>query len=108
VSTLYDRHDPVRRKRTVVSLDSETGLPIIRTVQDTSQVIEANKRASADFDPYVARQAHAGMVRVARIPAVVVMQLREAGIWRDPKALDRWLDQPENRHFRTDGGRRLS
>ncbi len=105
---LYDRSDTVRRKRTVIVRDAETGLPIIKTVQDTTHVTDANKRASSDFDPYVARKARGGFVRVASLPAVVVMQLRAAGIWRDQKALNKWLDQPENRHFRTDGGRRLA
>jgi hypothetical protein len=105
---LIDTGDATQQRRTTVVRDQETGLPIIRTVQDTHAILDANKRASSDFDRYRARRAEAGMVRVASIPTVVVLQLKEAGIWDDPKALNKWLDQPENRHFRTDGGRRLS
>ncbi len=107
-NVLLDRTDPTRRKRTEVVRDAETGLPIVRIRQDTQAIIDDNKRASSDFDPHFARRERTGFVRVASLPNVVVMQLREAGIWRDPKALTKWLDQPENRHFRTDGGRRLA
>jgi hypothetical protein len=105
---LLDYADPVRRLRTVVARDIETGLPVIKIRQATDDIIEANKQASSDFDPYLARRSTAGINRVASLPAVVVMQLREAGIWDDKPALMKWLDQPENRHFRTDGGRRLT
>jgi hypothetical protein len=105
---LLDYADPVRNLRTVVARDIETGLPVIKIRQDTADIIEANKQASAAFDPYLARRSRAGINRVASLPAVVVMQLREAKIWDDEAALMKWLDQPENRHFRTDGGRRLA
>ena len=105
-SPLLDYLDPVRHQRTEVLRDAETGLPVIRVRQDTSPLTEANARSRAAYDPNLARRSP--IVRVASLPTVVVMQLKQAGIWNDSAALMRWLDQPENRHFRTDDGRRLT
>ena len=99
--------DPVRAKRTEIVRD-ESGLLVVRIRQQTDAIIASNKAAQTSFDPIHHRRAVAGFVRVASIPNVVVMQLHDAGIWDDPKALARWLDQPENRFFRTDDGRRLA
>jgi hypothetical protein len=104
---MLDYADPVRAKRTEIVRDAN-GLLVVRIRQQTAAIVEANKQAQTSFDPTHHRRARAGFVRVASIPNVVVMQLCDAGIWDDPKALAKWLDQPENRFFRTDDGRRLA
>jgi hypothetical protein len=38
---------------------------------------------------------------------VVVQRLMQTGIWYDEKAMNAWLNQRDNRVFRTDDGRRL-
>lgn len=76
---------------------------IIHTVQDAQPITDANVR---QFNLHDERAPwRDGMNHVARIPDVVVAQLQRDGIWDDPKALLRWLDQPENRLFRTRPGK---
>jgi hypothetical protein len=45
------------------------------------------------------------MDRVASIPMGVYMELDAKGIARDEKAFARWLDDPDQRAFRTRPGR---
>ena len=100
---LYDTYDPVTRRSTWIETDAETGLPIITYTQDIKPIIEANKRAASNFTG----TNEQGITRVASIPNVVVQRLMQTGIWYDQKAMARWLDDPANRFFRTDDGRRL-
>ena len=72
-------------------------------------ILDANKRASNEHDhAHLARKNPAGMVKVASIPGVIVAHLMQIGIWRDKKALMKWLDDPANLWLRSDGGRKLS
>lgn len=43
--------------------------------------------------------------QVAELPTIVVNRLIREGIWGDDKAMRRWLNDPDNRDFRTGGGR---
>lgn len=45
-----------------------------------------------------------GAHRVARIPMVIYEELMRLGITRDPKAMKKWLNDPDNRVFRTREG----
>jgi hypothetical protein len=45
------------------------------------------------------------MQRVATLPLVLWMKLKQDGILDDPRALRRWLNDPDNRAFRTRPGR---
>lgn len=101
--TLYERYDPVTTRYTEITTDSETGLPLITYTQNTKPIVEACKRAAANF---TGTNKH-GFTRVASIPNVVVQRLMQTGIWYDEKAMNVWLNQRDNRVFRTDDGRRL-
>jgi hypothetical protein len=101
--TLYEKYDEVTTRYTEIVTDSETGLPLITYTQDVKPIIEANKRAANNF----AGTNNDGFTRVASIPNVVVQRLMQTGIWYDEKAMNAWLDDPDNRFFRTDDGRRL-
>ena len=101
--TLYERYDPVTTRYTEITTDSETGLPLITYTQDVKPIIEANKRAASNFTG----TSKTGWTRVASIPNVVVQRLMQTGIWYDEKAMNVWLNQRDNRVFRTDDGRRL-
>jgi hypothetical protein len=105
MTTLYDAWNPVTRRSTEIVTDSETGLPVIIQVQDLKPIIEANKRQANAFDKHAKRPDD--ITHVARIPMVVWQRLMRLGIAKDPKALNAWLDERDNRVFRTDDARRL-
>lgn len=96
---------------TTVWRDSETNVPLIRHSQNVDPILEANKRQANDYEP---RSLEMGLRHVARLPAVVVLQLQQAGIldWQgrpgDERRLKRFLSDPENRWLRVDNGRRLA
>jgi hypothetical protein len=101
--TLYEKYDPVTTRYTEITTDSETGLPLITYTQDVKPIIEANKRAASNFTG----TSKTGWTRVASIPNVVVQRLMQTGIWYDEQAMNVWLNQRDNRVFRTDDARRL-
>ena len=108
---LYDRFDPVALKRTRVVRDTETGLPLIITQQNTLPIIEDCKIAATAMDRHQRRNQNvkrSGMVQVASIPLVVWLRLKATGIAKDDKALRKWLSERDNRAFRTDDGRKLA
>jgi hypothetical protein len=43
--------------------------------------------------------------QVAELPAIIVNRLIREGIWGDDKKMRQWLNDPDNRDFRTGGGR---
>jgi hypothetical protein len=45
-----------------------------------------------------------GMHHVASVPLVILEQLMKKGITRDKKAMKKWLNDPDNRVFRTREG----
>jgi hypothetical protein len=101
--TIYESYDPVTQRATEVTSDSD-GLTFIHS-QNTKPIVESAKALAANFDPLAKRPDE--IVHVARIPRVVWNELERLGITRDQKALDRWLNERDNRVFRTDDGRKL-
>jgi hypothetical protein len=86
--------------------DGEGGL-IIKTSQDVSAIIEQNKREYAETDNH-ARWGE--WSKIGSIPLVVIQDLNQKGILRgfavvDQKKFKEWLNNPDNRHFRTRAGR---
>jgi hypothetical protein len=102
--TIFESWNPVTRRSTELVIDGETGLPLIVHTQDTKPIIEHCKRLAANFQ---GTNSH-DITHVASIPLVIWRQLEMLGITKDQKALDRWLDERDNRVFRTDDGRRLT
>ena len=79
----------------------DNGEFVIETKQQISGIAESNKRSFADTD----RKAKYGdMAKVASIPLNVYYELKRQGIVDDPKAMKKWLNDPDNRAFRTRGG----
>lgn len=76
----------------------------IRQSQDVQNIIDLNKSEFNSVDER-ARYKSDMFNRVARLPLVVLEDLRKRGILRDKKAFLKWLDQPENRAFRTRPGK---
>jgi hypothetical protein len=93
----FESWNPVTQRSTEIVTDAETGLPVIITSQNTRPIVESDKhRPNPD-----------GITHVARIPMVIWQQLQKLGITRDQKALNAWLDERDNRVFRTDDARKI-
>ena len=102
---LFD-DDPLTGVREIWHGDIHSGEKnIIETVQDVEPLVEANKRLYNRYDERGQNFKGDGFHRVAAIPPVVMMDLEKRGILKDQKAFLRWLDDPENRHFRTMPGK---
>ena len=74
----------------------EDGKYYINRVQDVEPIIDDNK---VDYNN--GTQQGSDMRRVASIPLVIVDELMRKGIWGDPARLKVWLNDPDNRLFRT-------
>lgn len=92
----------------------EDGRALIRTHQDTREILEGNLRARGFYEPAEVRKNPMRLRWVARLPWVVVMELNLRGIMRgaevirgEEKRFFAFLDDGEHRAFRTDNGRRL-
>ena len=81
-----------------------TGDYTIHTEQDVTDRIDLNRAIHADHDER-ARYPGDGIHRVASIPMSLFMQLQKEGVADDPAAFKKWLNDPDNRFFRTRPGR---
>lgn len=95
-------------RKTVAHADGEGGL-IIQTVQDVSGIVEANKKEFNTYDERTKWSDHAFGNKVASIPLTVIDDLNKQGIMRgfaviDQKRFRHWLNEPDNRAFRTRPG----
>lgn len=79
---------------------NDKGEYVIETVQET-QVDESNTRFRNMTDKHT---KWGEMARVASIPLSVYYDLKRKGITDDPKAFKKWLNDPDNRAFRTREG----
>tara|TARA_R100001509_G_scaffold29497_1_gene15717 strand:+ start:468 stop:794 length:327 start_codon:yes stop_codon:yes gene_type:complete len=70
----------------------------IATSQDVTKIVEANRRARNEIDKH---KPHGEWSKVASIPLSVLYDLKRRGIADDPSAMKRWLNDPDNRAFRT-------
>lgn len=81
--------------------DDERQQFTIETEQRVDDLLDANRRQYNDStDDY-----KGDMHKVASIPMNIYMDLKQKGIIDDPAAFKRWLNDPENRYFRTKPGR---
>jgi len=95
-------------RKTVAHADGDGGL-VFETRQDVSGIVEANKR---EFNQYDERAKWSDEVygnKVASIPLTVIDDLNKQGIMRgfhilDEKRFRHWLNERDNRVFRTRPG----
>jgi hypothetical protein len=98
MSRLILNHDPSNGITTYYHYDQATGLSEVWDEQDVDTIIEHNKRSqTADRGRFGDGLGD----RVATIPLVVLGELDRQGITRDRKAFARWLNDSDNRFFRT-------
>mgnify|MGYP005995709547 CR=1 FL=1 len=72
---------------------------VVETQQDVSAITEANKRQYNE-----ASGKYGEMNKVASIPISVYYELKRKGIADDPKAFKKWLNDRDNKVFRTRAG----
>ena len=83
-------------------VDHDNGDVTIQTVQTIDDVAEANKSAFNQVDERAGWKGD--MHRVASIPMSVFYDLQRKGILNDPVAMKKWLNDSDNRVFRTRPG----
>ena len=74
---------------------------VLSREQDVTQILKDNKEQFNESDK---RDAYGHWNKVASIPMVLYYELKEKGILDDPKALKKWLNDPDNKAFRTREG----
>tara|TARA_Y100000289_G_C3874250_1_gene125202 strand:+ start:277 stop:615 length:339 start_codon:yes stop_codon:yes gene_type:complete len=78
----------------------------IEDSQDVSEIISNNKRDANDEAYKLKGFQDAKMYKVASIPLIVVQELAQKGIMgtngtiKDPARMKKWLNDPDNKHFR--------
>lgn len=101
-SKLFDI-DPVTGVKKMWHYDGDKDEAIIETVVDATDVIEENKAAYNQIDEKAGWKGD--MHKVASIPMALFYDLKKQGIIDDQARLKAWLNDPENRFFRTRPGR---
>lgn len=94
--------DPVLGETEIFHYDDTDGSFTIETVTDFTGLAEYNQ---AQYNSKEKHSRYGDMDRVASAPMVVYHELKQKGILDDKKALRRWLNDPDNRVFRTRPGR---
>jgi hypothetical protein len=90
--------NPFAGTKTLFHYDDAAGTFSLETIADVEAAAEVNKARYNDSNRH---QIKGDMVLAASIPLVVYEQLMLDGIANDPKAMKRWLNDRENRVFRT-------
>ena len=100
---ISDRGD----KKTFLRFDEKGRIIGGRSTQNVQALVEQNRREANEFRPgSLIGNTQDHRRKVASIPSIVYMDLVEKfGDPNDnPKAWRKWLTDPDNRLFRTDGG----
>lgn len=92
--------DPVSGIKSIWHYDDATDTAFIEKRQDVTEIIDNNKR---QFNEDHGRYGEWN--KVASIPLNVYYDLKQKGIVDDPVAMKKWLNDPDNRFFRTRPGR---
>ncbi len=74
---------------------------VISTSQDVSKIIEVNKRSANAVDR---RDKWGEFSKVASIPLSIYYDLNKQGIIDDEQRFKRWLNDGDNKLFRSRGG----
>lgn len=95
-------------RQTAVHADGDGGI-IIETRQDISAILEQNKKEYNSFDERAKWSDELLGNKIASIPMTVIDDLNKQGIMRgfhiiDEKRMKAWLNERDNRVFRTRTG----
>lgn len=97
-------YDPFTGLKSTFHWDSTTGKFTIEEKQDVEPVIELAKESYNAFDER-ARWGDDLLIHVGFLPPVIYADLQKRGILDDPERLRAWLNDRDNRAFRTRPGR---
>ena len=97
----------------MLSLNPETGIRedwhqdadgnvVIQRVQDVQDIVDVAQRR---FNDQKASTPYGEFAKVASIPLSILEQLRRDGTLADPERFKKWLNDPDNRMFRTRPGK---
>lgn len=100
--------NPVKFRDSTVHADGDGGI-VIETKQDISDILEQNKKEYNSYDERAKWSDHLFGNKVASIPLTVIDELNKQGIMRgfavlDEKRFRAWLNERDNRVFRTRTG----
>lgn len=98
---LFDE-DPLTKTKTIFVMEDGSDEFQLITQQEIDPLLAANQAERKEKD---ARTPYGDMDRVASIPLNIWWELKREGIADDEKALRKWLNDPENKVFRTREGR---
>lgn len=90
------------RQGSFTQFDYQDGNLMFRHCEEVTPVLDQNKAEQNDGDGYTKDRT---MRKIASLPMTVYCDLVRRGIMDDEKALRRWLRDPDNRYFRTSGGK---
>ena len=96
--------DPALLQREVFVPSADGATFDIVTQQNVGPILVENEAQRRDA-PKSQYHEKSGLTKVATIPNVVMQELRKQGITSDPDRFKAWLNDPENRMFRTRGGK---
>lgn len=89
------RYNPATGKKSTLILDDDAPDKMhVSWEQDVSDIVKQNRWDEENH------KSGGDMKFAARIPLAVWNHLQEVGIAKDPEALKKWLNDPENREFR--------
>ena len=97
--------DRAAASRTLWHEDASDGSITIETSQDVAAIVEHAKGLYNLHDERTRWAGDGGQNQVASIPMPIYMDLYRRGIATDKKALAAWLNDSDNRAFRTRPGR---
>ena len=92
--------DPLTGVASYVDYDEATDSYTLVDEVDPTALIEWNKKLYNE-----APERWGELASVAKVPMLLRHKLIREGIWDDPKAKRKWLNDPDNRAFRTRPGR---
>ena len=99
MSRMYIDYDPNAKIRHFTDTDADTGITTFGVEQDVTELIEANRQ---EYNSAPHRWGE--LTRVASMPRSVYEVLKREGIIDDPVAYRKWLNDPDNRAWRTRPG----
>jgi hypothetical protein len=94
--------NPVTGTRKMWHYDAEKDEATIETIIDASQIVSDNKERFNSFDEKANWKGD--MHHVASIPMALFYQMKAEGKLDDEAYMKRWLNDPDNRAFRTRPG----
>ncbi len=94
---------PVLQKAHIDNIDKKL---VVESIQDIEPILESNKFERKEFSTKLnsEQKYNRGFTKVATIPNIIIDKLMRDGIWFDKEAMKKWLNDPENKAFRTGGG----